>query len=144
MLLFAYSLIFCLIADIHLFSLLEHFVFEEYFINTLLLDSGKSIILCLFDLSAAFNTLNDETPTSRLQTKIGVNGSPLQWFASYLANHYQSLCVNSEILDTTLFNYGVPQGLVCGPNKFINYIGPTNECATHHDVSMYQYANETQ
>ena len=43
----------------------------------LALDSGKSVILCLLDLSAAFDTIDHGILVSRLQSRIGIEATAL-------------------------------------------------------------------
>jgi hypothetical protein len=110
----------------------------------LALDGGKGIILVLLDLSAAFDTIDHSILVSRLQTKIGVEDSALQWFSSYLKDRYQAVFIKGESSDRSLLAYGVPQGSVMGPVDFIGYLGPTYDIAKRHGISIHQYADDTQ
>jgi hypothetical protein len=110
----------------------------------LALDSGKSVILCLLDLSAAFDTIDHGILVSRLQSRIGIEATALQWFESYLDNRYQSVSIKGESSSPVLLRCGVPQGSVFGPNEFINYMAPTYDIALQHGISMHQYADDTQ
>ena len=48
------------------------------------LDDGKTTVLVLLDLSAAFDTLDHSGVVSLLENWYGISGNALRWFASYL------------------------------------------------------------
>ena len=50
------------------------------------LDNGKSVILVLLDLSAAFDTVNHDLLLSRLEKHFGITGTVLNRFKSYLCS----------------------------------------------------------
>jgi len=54
--------------------------------NDLLLaaDGGKMSALCLLGLTAAFDTVDHELLSLRLQRQLGLHGIVLDWFRSYL------------------------------------------------------------
>ena len=66
--------------------------------------SSLSLDLILLDLSAAFDTVNHQILLTTL-AELGIAGSALSWFTSYLMNRTKSCCLRT----------GVPQGLVLGP-----------------------------
>ena len=59
------------------------------------LSRGEPMALVLLDLSAAFDTINDSTHLSCLQTWFGLGGSVLIRFTSYITEHYQSIKIGS-------------------------------------------------
>ncbi len=67
-------------------------------INDLLLaaDSGLLTILVLLDLTAAFDTVSHEILLDRL-VSIGITGTPLSWFRSYLSGRTQ--CIQLKLID---------------------------------------------
>ena len=85
------------------------------------LDSRNRVSLVLFSLSAALDTIDHEILVSRLQTRFGIQGPTLQWFWSYLVDHYQVTHVTGEISDPLCLIYGVPQGSVLGTLQCITY-----------------------
>ena len=54
------------------------------------------VILVLFDLSAAFDTIDHEILVSRLQTRFGIQSSALQLLLFYLVELYQIISVGKH------------------------------------------------
>ena len=60
------------------------------------LGEQKIVVLVLLDLSAAFDTVNHKCLLDTLY-HLGVRGTVLQWFATYLCNHQQNVKVKSSM-----------------------------------------------
>ena len=58
-------------------------------------DDGSCAILVLLDLSAAFDTINHCTLLTRLEEEVGLKGSVLEWFRSYLQDRTFSVQIGS-------------------------------------------------
>jgi len=60
-------------------------------INDLLMasDNGLVSILVLLDLSAALDTIDHNILLQRLEHEIGIKGTALHWFKSYLSDRFQ-------------------------------------------------------
>ncbi len=84
--------------------------------NDLLLSSDRGCIslLVLLDLSAAFDTIDHNILLNRLETFVGISGSALAWFKSYLSGRHQFVAVNEEVSYQSQVQNGVPQGSVLG------------------------------
>ncbi len=67
--------------------------------NDLILSSDRGCIslLVLLDLSAAFDTINHNILLNRLENSVGISGSALAWFKSYLSDFHQFIAVNEEV-----------------------------------------------
>lgn len=75
-------------------------------------DKGLVFVLVLLDLSVAFDIVDRHILLQRQFFKIGIKGSDLSWFKSYLLDRSQFVYDNNESSMHTNVNHGVPQGLV--------------------------------
>ena len=64
------------------------------------MDEGKAGILLLLDLSAAFDTVDHKTLLDRLRGEMGVDGTALDCFKSYLADRQQVVMIRGEESDS--------------------------------------------
>ena len=94
--------------------------------NDLLLasDSGLMSVLVLLNLNATFDTVDHSILLQRLQHVIGIKGTALGWFKSYLSDRFQFVHVNEEYLSYTRVSHGVSQGSVLRPILFTQYMPP--------------------
>ena len=75
------------------------------------------------DLRKAFDTVSHNLLLKKM-SNLGIRGTNLQWFKSYLAWRKQFVSINglsSSMLEIIL---GVPQGSILGPFLFLLYINP--------------------
>ena len=64
--------------------------------NDLLIASDKGFLSVLLDLSATFDTIDHHILLQRLEHLIGIKGTALSWFKSYLSDRFQFVHINDE------------------------------------------------
>ena len=111
---------------------------------SLALDRHNEVILVLLDLSSAFDTIDHAVLIDRLETRFGLDGTVLKWFASYLSNRTQSIVIDGTTSTPSCLTYGVPQGSVLGPLLFSLYVSPVEDITNAHNVQTMMYADDTQ
>jgi len=57
-------------------------------------DRGEVSLLCMLDLSAAFDAVDHDILIDRLQQSFGVKGQALSWIKSFLQNWTQSVSID--------------------------------------------------
>ena len=105
--------------------------------NDLLLaaDEGDVSVLCLLDLTAAFNTVNHDLLMSRLERQFGLCDVILQWFSSYLSDRTFQVVYAGGTSSVVSIVCSVPQGSVLGPFVCLFYTRRTLLMLPRHTVS---------
>ena len=85
-------------------------------------DKHSCTILVMLDMSAAFDTVDIQKLLNILEHKIGLAGTVLEWFKSFLLDRKQKVLINGQLSEAILTLYGVPQGSVLGPVLFNIYV----------------------
>ena len=88
------------------------------------MDKNQCVLLVLLDLSAAFDTVNHSKLLRMLQHRIGLGGTALMWFESYLRERTQVVAIRYSTAPSRELQWGVPQGSVLGPIVYDLHISP--------------------
>ena len=105
-------------------------------------DRKGGAILVLLDLSAAFDTIDHSLLLATLEKRMGVSGTALAWFQSYLCCRSQCVSVGGKVSEKRALCYGVPQGSVLGPVLFTTYTQPLHIIL--QGIDFHLYADDSQ
>ena len=107
------------------------------------LDRTKSTFYIGFDLSAAFDTLDNELLLAILETILGFKDEVLSVLISYLSSRSQKVLINGVYSIPRTIRTGVPQGSVLHPVHFSCYLVPLKDLTERLQVNYHFYANDT-
>ena len=108
------------------------------------IDRSQLTLLALFDVSAAFDTVDHEILFDRLQISFGLSGAFLCWLESFLGE--RSLCVvhGSTRSPWVPAPYGLPQGSVLGPLLYLIYTSDLASLLASYSALAQLYADDVQ
>ena len=116
-------------------------VVNDIYLN---LDISKCTVLLLLDLSAAFDMVDHDILLDILHREIGLRGTVLRWFESFLKGRHQAITINGTKSDYRENPFGVPQGSVLGPVLFNIYVRSLISHLESHGYSIHGYADDHQ
>ena len=108
------------------------------------LDIHNSVLFVMLDLSAAFDTIDQNQLLGLLRDEYRITGKALSWFSTYLEYRTQRLQVETTTSDHVPLKCGVPQGSVIGPVIFTLYTAPIQRIIRKHEVKHHKYADDIQ
>lgn len=108
------------------------------------LDNGNSVIMVLWDLSVAFDTVNHNLLLLRLEKRFGITGTVANWFKSYLCSRTQFVSINQSHSMKCDLVVGVPQVSVLGPLVYLLCTAPTSDVIASRHLNYHLYADDTQ
>ena len=115
-------------------------------VNDLLIASNeeKATVVMLLDLSAAFDTVDHDLLLRILMTEIGITGTALKWFKSFLSGRCQKVKIGQYESVEVIIKFGVPQGSVLGPVLFNIYIRALYRSVQKLQFLIQGYADDHQ
>jgi methylaspartate ammonia-lyase len=104
------------------------------------LNENKYCVGVFLDLKKAFDVVPHSILLKKLE-KLGITGTALAWFESYLSNRTQKVDINGHLSETALLDaLSVFQGTSLGPILFLCFI---NDLPRATDLFSILYADDT-
>jgi len=102
-------------------------------------NENKFCIGVFFDLKKAFDVCSHEILLMKL-SKMGVRGTALEWFKSYLSERTQFVDINGSHSSEKKIKISILQGSILGPILFLCYI---NDLYRVTDLFTLMFADDT-
>lgn len=102
------------------------------------LEDGGQVDVIYTDFSKAFDKVNHQLLLDKLDS-LGVGGSVLKWFQSYLIGRTQRVKILNSLSDIVDVTSSVVQGSHCGPILFSLFVNEIINCI---DIDSCMYADD--
>ena len=109
-----------------------------------MLDAKLNVMLLMFDLSSAFDTVNHNILLGKLGQQDGLTDTIFAWFESYLSSRKFYVIVDNSSLHDVSVSSGVPQGSILGPLLFSLYVREVERFAQLLNFKIHMYADDIQ
>ena len=96
------------------------------------------------DISSAFDTIDHNILLRWLHGELGVTGTALAWFQSYISNRSQFVKLGRHSSAPVSCTSGVPQGSIFGPILFAAYTSPIGDLFRSFGIHHHQFADDIQ
>ena len=104
------------------------------------LNENKIVVASFLDLRKAFDLVSNKILLRKLD-KMGVRGTSLKWFKSYLGDRKMYTMVNESLSSKfSILNRSVPQGSILGPLLFLIFI---NDMPQSNNLLNFLFADDT-
>jgi len=103
------------------------------------MNENKYSIGVFFDLKKAFDVCSHDILLMKL-SRMGISGTALNWFKSYLSNRTQKVDINGKLSESRKIKISILQGSILGPILFLCYI---NDLYSVTNLLTLMYADDT-
>ena len=108
------------------------------------MDRTQVTLLALYDVSAAFDSVDHDLLLRRLSITFGIRDLPLLWITSYLSERSTSTVFHTSRSPWRPAPFGLPQGSVLGPLLYILFTADVESLLASCSLMSHSYADDIQ
>ena len=105
-------------------------------------EEQKGVLLTGLDLSAAFETVDNNILIIVLENIYGIGGLALEWFKDYLRNGAVQVLIGNSVSEAVDIPFSVPQGSCAGPVLYNTYSSTVGKLTQGYLVNLLGYADD--